>query len=67
MYISIPKGTHGAYIADISHAENEKELLLQAGQRFVVRDAKLTFGIYDKDVPTLPTFWLKDNANLHGY
>lgn len=40
LFIKIPAGTHGAYMAMESHAEAEKELLLQKGYRYRIIKAE---------------------------
>ncbi|MTH55066.1 hypothetical protein GKZ89_16805 [Bacillus mangrovi] len=39
--INVPKGAHGAYLGQVSHFPHEAELLLQARQEMVIREAFL--------------------------
>ena len=40
LFIKVPKGTHGAYIAKQAHNENEKEFLLQRGYSYRIIKAE---------------------------
>lgn len=40
LFIRVPKGTHGAYIAKQAHNENEKEFLLQRGYSYRIIKAE---------------------------
>ncbi|MED4069929.1 ADP-ribosyltransferase [Priestia endophytica] len=39
--INVPEGTHAAYVAKISRYPNEAELLLNAGQEMIIKEAEL--------------------------
>lgn len=41
VYIDVPKGTSAAYVADVSHAPHEQELLLNAGTKFHVNHVEV--------------------------
>ena len=45
MDVLIPRGTHGMYIQPISKYPKQYELLLQAGTRFTIQDARYKDGI----------------------
>lgn len=40
LFIRVPKGTHGAYIAKVAHNELEKEFLLQKGYTYRIIKAE---------------------------
>lgn len=46
LFIKIPPGTHGAYIAQQSHIEREKEFLLQNGYKYEIVKAEYRTSIY---------------------
>lgn len=50
MYIKAPPGTRGAYISDLSHADNEKEFLLDCNQNFIIKDARKVINEYGFEV-----------------
>lgn len=50
MYIKAPPGSRGAYISDLSHADNEKEFLLDCDQNFIIRDARKVTNQYGFEV-----------------
>ena len=50
MYIKAPAGTRGAYVSDLSHADNEKEFLLDCNQKFIIKDARKVINEYGIEV-----------------
>ena len=54
--VKCPAGIHGAYMASVSHAEGEKELLLQAGYSFIIRNAEMQT---NPGETTQTVFWLE--------
>ena len=49
LFIRVPKGTHGAYIAKVAHNEEEKEFLLQKGYSYRIIKAEYRSNKYIED------------------
>ena len=58
VFIKVPKGTHGAYIAYEAHNELEIDFLLQKGYLYRIIKAE-----YCREVSEL----LRKNLNIHGW
>lgn len=61
MYIDVPKGTKAAYIEAFSHAENEKELLIQKGYEYTIINVKKVPNAIFKDEYNIE-MWVKVNV-----